>query len=141
VYVLNFPVENIEEAVSRLNQRGVHFEHYNEADLKTDEKGVNHLEPVLEIDVKKSVESFFNIGKQWIHEHNAFDQRDATRISSQRHFLRWNFLSGCANHRNFLPSVMPGSEAAACERLIFCDYPRSFLRRIPPLQALPPPRY
>jgi len=29
--------------------------------------------PVLEIDVKKSVESFFKIGKQWTHEHNAFD--------------------------------------------------------------------
>jgi len=38
--ILNFPVENIEEAVSRLKQRRVHFEHYNEADLKTDEKGV-----------------------------------------------------------------------------------------------------
>jgi hypothetical protein len=29
--------------------------------------------PVLEIDVKKSVESFFKKGKQWTHEHNAFD--------------------------------------------------------------------
>jgi hypothetical protein len=28
---------------------------------------------VLEIDVKKSVESFFKLGKQWTHEHNAFD--------------------------------------------------------------------
>lgn len=38
--VLNFPVDNIEQAVDELTRRGVRFEIYNEADLKTDEKGI-----------------------------------------------------------------------------------------------------
>ena len=37
--ILNFPVDNIEEAVDQLSKRGVRFERY-EGDLKTDEKGI-----------------------------------------------------------------------------------------------------
>jgi len=36
--VLNFPVDNIEEAVDRLNKSGIRFERYEE--IKTDEKGI-----------------------------------------------------------------------------------------------------
>ncbi len=38
--VLNFPVDNIEQAVSELTKRGVRFEIYKEGDLKTDERGI-----------------------------------------------------------------------------------------------------
>jgi predicted enzyme related to lactoylglutathione lyase len=38
--ILNFPVGDIEQAVAELTKRGVHFEIYNEKDLKTDEKGI-----------------------------------------------------------------------------------------------------
>jgi catechol 2,3-dioxygenase-like lactoylglutathione lyase family enzyme len=38
--ILNFPVENVEEAVDELTKRGVRFEIYNEDILKTDEKGI-----------------------------------------------------------------------------------------------------
>jgi catechol 2,3-dioxygenase-like lactoylglutathione lyase family enzyme len=38
--ILNFPVANIEQAVDELTRRGVRFEHYDTADLKTDEKGI-----------------------------------------------------------------------------------------------------
>jgi hypothetical protein len=37
--ILNFPVDNIEEAVDQLTKKGVHFECY-EGDLKTDENGI-----------------------------------------------------------------------------------------------------
>jgi len=37
--ILNFPVDNIEEAVDRLTKSGVRFERY-EGDLKMDENGV-----------------------------------------------------------------------------------------------------
>ena len=37
--ILNFPVDNIEEAVDRLIQSGIQFERY-EGELKTDEKGI-----------------------------------------------------------------------------------------------------
>ena len=37
--ILNFPVENIEEAVDGLTARGVRFLQYNEP-IKTDEKGI-----------------------------------------------------------------------------------------------------
>lgn len=37
--ILNFPVENIDEAVDELTARGVQFEQY-EGDIKTDEKGI-----------------------------------------------------------------------------------------------------
>jgi predicted enzyme related to lactoylglutathione lyase len=38
--VLNFPVDNIDEAVERLNKSGVKFEQY-EGEIKTDEKGIH----------------------------------------------------------------------------------------------------
>ena len=37
--ILNFPMDNIDEAVGELTKRGVRFERY-EGDLKTDEKGI-----------------------------------------------------------------------------------------------------
>src|SRR5258706_5083462 len=37
--VLNFPVDDIEEAVEELGKRGVRFEHY-EGQIETDEKGI-----------------------------------------------------------------------------------------------------
>jgi catechol 2,3-dioxygenase-like lactoylglutathione lyase family enzyme len=39
--ILNFPVDNVEQAVDELTRRGVRFEQYNEPDLKTDEKGIS----------------------------------------------------------------------------------------------------
>src|ERR1700760_3460254 len=38
--VLNFPVDDVDKAVDELTKRGVRFEHYNQGDLKTDEKGI-----------------------------------------------------------------------------------------------------
>jgi catechol 2,3-dioxygenase-like lactoylglutathione lyase family enzyme len=38
--ILNFPVENVERAVDELTRRGVRFEHYDQEELKTDEKGI-----------------------------------------------------------------------------------------------------
>src|SRR5204862_216360 len=38
--VLNFPVDDVDRAVDELTERGVRFEHYNQGDLKTDEKGI-----------------------------------------------------------------------------------------------------
>jgi catechol 2,3-dioxygenase-like lactoylglutathione lyase family enzyme len=38
--ILNFPVDNVEDAVEELTSRGVRFEIYNEDELKTDEKGI-----------------------------------------------------------------------------------------------------
>lgn len=38
--ILNFPVDNVDEAVDELTKRGVRFEIYNEPDLKTDERGI-----------------------------------------------------------------------------------------------------
>jgi catechol 2,3-dioxygenase-like lactoylglutathione lyase family enzyme len=38
--VLNFPVDDIDQAVNELAKRGVRFEHYDQGDLKTDEKGI-----------------------------------------------------------------------------------------------------
>ncbi|MCI0647756.1 MAG: VOC family protein [Chloroflexi bacterium] len=38
--ILNFPVDDVEQAVEELTRRGVRFEHYDEAELKTDEKGI-----------------------------------------------------------------------------------------------------
>jgi catechol 2,3-dioxygenase-like lactoylglutathione lyase family enzyme len=38
--VLNFPVRDIEATVEGLSKRGVHFERYDEGELKTDEKGI-----------------------------------------------------------------------------------------------------
>lgn len=38
--VLNFPVDDIEEAVAELTKRGVRMEHYDMPDIKTDERGI-----------------------------------------------------------------------------------------------------
>jgi catechol 2,3-dioxygenase-like lactoylglutathione lyase family enzyme len=38
--ILNFPVANVEQAVDELTRRGIRFEHYDAADLKTDENGI-----------------------------------------------------------------------------------------------------
>ena len=38
--VLNFPMDDVDRAVDELTKRGVRFEHYNQGDLKTDEKGI-----------------------------------------------------------------------------------------------------
>ena len=38
--ILNFPVDDVEEAVDKLSKRGVRFEHYEGA-IKTDEKGIS----------------------------------------------------------------------------------------------------
>jgi predicted enzyme related to lactoylglutathione lyase len=38
--VLNFPVDDIDEAVDELTAKGVVFEHYDFAELKTDDKGI-----------------------------------------------------------------------------------------------------
>jgi len=38
--ILNFPVDNVDQAVDELTQRGVRFEIYNQPDIKTDEKGI-----------------------------------------------------------------------------------------------------
>lgn len=46
--VLNFPVESVEDAVGILSNKGVQFEHYDEENLKTDEKGISRSEgPVI----------------------------------------------------------------------------------------------
>ncbi|HET7146934.1 MAG TPA: VOC family protein [Candidatus Nitrosopolaris sp.] len=39
--ILNFPVDNLEQAVDELTKRDVRFEVYNEGDLKTDENGIS----------------------------------------------------------------------------------------------------
>src|SRR5687767_1754087 len=39
--ILNFPVDDVDEAVDELTRRGVRFEHYNDGDIKTDEKGIS----------------------------------------------------------------------------------------------------
>jgi catechol 2,3-dioxygenase-like lactoylglutathione lyase family enzyme len=39
--VLNFPVESVEKTVDELSRRGVRFEVYNEANLKTDAHGIS----------------------------------------------------------------------------------------------------
>lgn len=38
--VLNFPVADVDDAVDRLTELGVQFEHYDFDGLKTDEKGI-----------------------------------------------------------------------------------------------------
>ena len=41
--VLNFVVENIDDAVDELITKGVKFEHYDSEHLKTDEKGISRM--------------------------------------------------------------------------------------------------
>jgi catechol 2,3-dioxygenase-like lactoylglutathione lyase family enzyme len=38
--VLNFPVNDVDQAVDELTKRGVRFEKYDQPDIKTDEKGI-----------------------------------------------------------------------------------------------------
>jgi len=38
--ILNFPVDDVDQAVEDLVKRGVAFERYDTDDLKTDEKGI-----------------------------------------------------------------------------------------------------
>ena len=38
--VLNFQIDDIEEAVDELTKLGIKLEHYNEPDLKTDQRGI-----------------------------------------------------------------------------------------------------
>jgi len=38
--ILNFPVDQIDAAVSRLKERGVRFERYDQPGFKTDDKGI-----------------------------------------------------------------------------------------------------
>ena len=38
--ILNFSVESVENAVDELTAKGVQFEHYNQGNLVTDEKGI-----------------------------------------------------------------------------------------------------
>ena len=46
--ILNFPVANVDTAVDELTKRGVRFEIYDEADFKTDERGVSRgIGPVI----------------------------------------------------------------------------------------------
>ncbi len=38
--VLNFPVDNVDQAVDELSKRGVRFEIYDRPEIKTDKKGI-----------------------------------------------------------------------------------------------------
>ena len=38
--ILNFAVDDVDQTVDDLTQLGVHFQIYNEGELKTDEKGI-----------------------------------------------------------------------------------------------------
>jgi catechol 2,3-dioxygenase-like lactoylglutathione lyase family enzyme len=38
--ILNFPVKDVDAAVTELSKRGVRFEHYDQPELKTDAKGI-----------------------------------------------------------------------------------------------------
>jgi catechol 2,3-dioxygenase-like lactoylglutathione lyase family enzyme len=42
--ILNFPVDDVEQAVIDLTKLGVRFQIYNKGELKTDEKGIFHGE-------------------------------------------------------------------------------------------------
>ena len=45
--VLNFPVDDIEQAVDQLTGKGIRFEIYNDPELKTDEKGIFSEGPLI----------------------------------------------------------------------------------------------
>jgi catechol 2,3-dioxygenase-like lactoylglutathione lyase family enzyme len=45
--ILNFPVDDVEQAVDDLANLGVRFEIYNEGELKTDDKGIFHGGPKI----------------------------------------------------------------------------------------------
>jgi catechol 2,3-dioxygenase-like lactoylglutathione lyase family enzyme len=42
--VLNFPVEDVDQAVERLKAKGVRFEKYDQEEIKTDAKGISRDE-------------------------------------------------------------------------------------------------
>jgi hypothetical protein len=39
--ILNFTVDNFDQTMEELSKRGVHFEIYNEGDVKTNERGIS----------------------------------------------------------------------------------------------------
>ena len=39
--ILNFPVDNLEQTMEELGKRSIHFEIYNEGDVKTDKRGIS----------------------------------------------------------------------------------------------------
>jgi predicted enzyme related to lactoylglutathione lyase len=43
--VLNFKVDNIEQTVDQLTKLGISFEHYDEPEMKTNEKGIAYGPP------------------------------------------------------------------------------------------------
>lgn len=45
--ILNFAVDNVDQTVDDLTQLGVHFQIYNEGELKTDDKGVFRGKPKI----------------------------------------------------------------------------------------------
>jgi len=45
--ILNFLVDNVDQSVDNLTKLGVHFEKYNEGDLKTDHKGICRGNPEI----------------------------------------------------------------------------------------------
>jgi catechol 2,3-dioxygenase-like lactoylglutathione lyase family enzyme len=45
--ILNFLVDNIDQSVDHLTEQGVHFEIYNEGELKTDKKGICRGKPEI----------------------------------------------------------------------------------------------
>jgi len=45
--VFNFLVDNVESAVVDLQKKGVHFEIYNQPEIKTDEKGIHRGDPTI----------------------------------------------------------------------------------------------
>ncbi len=45
--ILNFPVDDIEQTVDKLNKLGVQFEKYDTPYLKTDEKGICRGKPLV----------------------------------------------------------------------------------------------
>jgi catechol 2,3-dioxygenase-like lactoylglutathione lyase family enzyme len=45
--ILNFLVDNIDQSVDHLTEQGVHFEIYNEGEVKTDKKGICRGKPEI----------------------------------------------------------------------------------------------
>jgi len=45
--VLNFPVDDVENAVDELTAKGVQFEHYDMEQLKTDAKGIMRYKDIM----------------------------------------------------------------------------------------------
>lgn len=45
--LLNFPVDNVDAAVSALGDRGIRFEHYDLPGIKTDARGISRGKPTI----------------------------------------------------------------------------------------------